>query len=227
VAADWGERWRRLQGEALFRYSRLTMRTARYRVDGQPNMEAAEQSGRPVLWSLWHQQVMLFVSFGDRFLENENFVALTVGDERGDTLGAFAERLGGRAHRVDMQGNPFAAGRAVLRVIRDMNEGRHSVLAPDGPDGPAYVPKPGIAFLARKAEAAVLPCGLWTRQAYQIDRWDRYLVPLPFARIHVAIGPPIYAERRMDQDDLLRQISDALHKTRTRAQVLAGVRPWR
>lgn len=221
-----GNLWRQLQGTALYTYSRVVTRTARYRVEGWEQLEAAEASGRPILWSFWHAQVMAFVSFGDRFLENEDFVAIMVGDERGDTLGAFARRLRGRTFRVDMEGNPFAAGRAVLRVIQEMKAGHQSVIAPDGPDGPAFVPKPGVAFLARKAEAAIVPLGVWTRQAYQLPRWDHYLVPTPFAHFHVKIGQPLLAEQQMEQEALLDQISDVLHKARARAMVLAGVRPW-
>lgn len=222
-----GNRWRQLHGTLLYAYSQLVRRTARFRVEGWEQLEAAEASGRPVLWALWHGQVMGFISFGDRFLDNENFVAVMVGDERGDTLGMFARRLRGRVFRVDMQGNPFAAGRAVLRVIQEMKAGRQSVIAPDGPDGPAFAPKPGVAFLARKAEAAILPLGVWTRQAYQLSRWDRYLVPTPFARFHVKIGQPLLAGQQSEQEVLLAQIEEALHTARARAMVLAGARPWR
>ncbi|MDX1689144.1 MAG: hypothetical protein R3248_14265 [Candidatus Promineifilaceae bacterium] len=225
--SDLGNRWRQIQGTALYAYSRLVTRTARFRVEGWEQMEAAEASGRPVLWAMWHGQLMGFVSFGDRFLENEDFVAVMVGDERGDTLGMFARRLRGRVFRVDMGGNPFAAGRAVLRVIQEMKAGRQSIIAPDGPDGPAFVPKPGVAFLARKAGAVILPLGVWTRQAYQLRRWDRYLVPTPFAHFHVKIGQPLPAEPQMERETLLVQIEEVLHAARERAMVLAGARPWR
>lgn len=227
VFANPGRVWRRLEGTALFSYSRLVAFTSRYRAEGWQNLHAAQATGRPLLWALWHGQVMPFVAFGDRYLPNEQFVAIRVGDERGDVLGAYADRLGSRTYRVDMEGNPFAAGRAVLRVIREMKGGKQSLIAPDGPDGPAFVPKRGITFLARKAEAAVLPVGVWTRQAYQLNRWDNYLVPLPFARIHVTLGEPLLVDRHADEAALERQISRALHRARARAQVLAGVRPWR
>ena len=220
-------RWRRLQGDALFTYSRVVAFSSRYRVEGWQHLHAAEASGRPLLWTMWHGQLMPFVAFGDRYLPNEQFVAVRVGDERGDVLGSYAARLGSSTYRVDMDGNPFAAGRAVLRVIREMRKGKQSVIAPDGPDGPAYVPKRGVTFLARKAEAAVLPIGVWTRQAYPLDRWDNYLVPFPFARIHVALGEPLLVSGKADEAELEEQIVHALHRVRARAQVLAGVRPWR
>ena len=223
---DWRVRWRNLQGSALYLYSRLVTQTCCLRVEGWENLAAAEKSERPLLWSFWHGQVMPFISFGDRYLENEEFVAIVVGDTRADTLSIFADRLRAQTYQVDMEGNPFAAGRAVLRVVRAMQQGKQSIIAPDGPDGPAFVPKPGVSFLARKAEAALLPLGVWTRHAYQLKRWDRYLVPYPFARIHVFLGKPLYVDRKADNDRLLQQVAAALHKARARAQVLAGVRPW-
>ena len=222
-----GSRWRTLQGYGLFLYGRLLSLTGRFHIEGWDHLQQASRSGRPLLWTLWHGQLMPFISFGARFLDPSEFVAIMVGDERADTLGAFSKQLGGTTVRVNMSGNPFAAGRAVLRVIQAMREGSQSVIAPDGPDGPAFVPKPGVAFLARKAGATILPVGAWTRQAYRIKRWDNYLLPFPFARIHVVLGQPLYAEREDDQERLLTAISAALHKARTRAQILAGARPWR
>lgn len=224
--SQWGPAWRAIQGNFLYVYSRLLTRTARIRVEGWENLERARDTGQPVLWSLWHGQVMAFVTFGKRYLDARDFVAIMVGDDRGDTLGTFAQRLGGDTFRVDMTGNPFAAGRAVLRVIQAMRSGKQSVIAPDGPDGPAFVPKPGVAFLAIKAEAMILPVGIWVRPAVSLRRWDRYLLPLPFARYHAVIGEPLPAMRHADRDELLGKISASLHGVRTRAQILAGVRTW-
>jgi lysophospholipid acyltransferase (LPLAT)-like uncharacterized protein len=201
------------------------MLTSRFRVEGWENLEVAKASGRPLLWSLWHGQVMPFVVFGDRFLERDDFVAVVVGDDRGDTLGRYGSHFGSRTYKVNMRGNPVAAGRAVLHIVEALQGGRQSMLAPDGPDGPAFVPKRGVTFLARKAEAVVLPTGICSRQAYRLRRWDRYQVPVPFGRLHVTIGEPIYASRRDDDQELAGRISAALHKARFRAQVLAGIRP--
>lgn len=218
--------WRTLQGHGLYLYGRALSLSGRFHVEGWRHVQDAGKTGRPLLWALWHGQLMPFVSFGARFLDPSRFVAIRVGDERGDTLGVFSRQLGGSTVRVDMSGNPFAAGRAVLRVIQAMESGSQSVIAPDGPDGPPFVPKPGVAFLARKARAAILPVGAWTRHAFHLRRWDRYLLPVPFARTHVVIGAPLLVDRQDDQQLLLNQIAETLHRVRYRAQVLSGVRPW-
>ncbi|MFW5940255.1 MAG: lysophospholipid acyltransferase family protein [Chloroflexota bacterium] len=225
--SELGIRWRHLQGSGLYFYSRVLARTARIHVEGWENYTNTGDDGRPLLWSFWHGQLMPFITFGQRYLDASDFVVITVGDDRNDTLGTFARRLGGVSVGVDMQGNPFAAGRAVLRVIKAMKSGRQSVLAPDGPDGPVFTPKAGVAFLAQKAGASILPVGAWTRHALQMERWDRYLLPLPFARYSIVIGQSLTAQPDGDQHQLLAQISSSLHEVRARAQVLAGVRPWR
>lgn len=219
--------WRTLQGRGLYLYGRALSASGRFHIEGWQNLEKAQESGRPQLLALWHGQLMPFIAFGTRFLDPRQFVAIRVGDQRGDTLGAFASQLGGTTVRVDMAGNPFAAGRAVLRVIKAMQQGSQSVIAPDGPDGPPFVPKPGVAFLARKARAALLPVGAWTRHAIQLQRWDRYLLPIPFAPIQIVFGTPLFVERDDDQALLLEEISAALHSVREQAQVRSGIRPWR
>ena len=213
-----GQRWRQFEGKALYTYHRLITLTARWRFINKANLTQARASGRPLLWTMWHGQVMPFIMYGDRFEDASRFSIIAVGDERGDSLMTLGELIGAKMHTVDMGGNPVAAGRAVLRVIRAMNRGYDTMLAPDGPDGPAYKPKRGVAVLAQKSAAAVLPIGAWTQQAYQRKRWDGYLIPTPFACIHIAFGRPIMVERETPTDNFLDQLSQALHMARHRAR---------
>ncbi len=221
---DLGKQWRIFEGRALYAYHRLITRTSRWQFIGKVNLTQARASGRPILWSLWHGQAMPFIMYGDRFENASRFCLITVGDERGDSLATLGEQIGAKMYTVNMQGNPVAAGRAVLRVIQAMKRGNDSMIAPDGPDGPAYEPKGGVAMLAKKSGAAILPVGVWTRHAYQRRRWDSYLIPSPFARIHMAFGPPIVAKRDTPTDSLLKQITEALHAARNQARQAAGVR---
>lgn len=219
------KRWQRwlsdVQGNALFLYTRMAARTARIRVEGMHHLGAATASGRPLIWAFWHQQTMPFMMYGDRFLDGSTFAMITVGDDRGDILATMARRFRSKPFKVDMQGNPVAAGRAVLAVIKALKQGRQSFLAPDGPDGPAFRPKRGIAVLAAKAQATIVPVGAWTDDAYQLQRWDHYLVPYPFARLQFVFGQPMQVDRRSEENQTLLRITDALNQVRTRAQQLA------
>jgi hypothetical protein len=215
---DLGTRWRQFEGKALYAYHRLVTQTARWHFTGKANLTQARASGRPVLWTMWHGQVMPFIMYGDRFEDANRFSIITVGDERGDTLSTLGENIGAKMHEVNMQGNPVAAGRAVLHVIRAMNQGYDTMLAPDGPDGPAYEPKRGIAVLAQKSAAAIVPIGAYTRQAYRRKRWDGYQIPSPFARVHVVFGQPIFAEKTTPTDSLLARIAQSLTQAMNQAR---------
>lgn len=193
------------QGNMLALYHRILARTVRWQIEGQVNISKAMVSKRPLLWLFWHEQLSIYVTYLVRFVGGEKFTIVTLGgDPRGDVLSTFAATLGATPYGVDMQGNPMAAGRKVLRIIEAMKGGKDSFLAPDGPDGPAFTPKAGASFLARKAEAAVIPVGGFTRAGYALRRWDNYLVPLPFARLHMVFGEPIFINRR-DKDEVVTE----------------------
>ncbi len=213
--------WGQLQGNVLFAYCRLLNLTAHIRVHGATHIESAFATGRPLLWSFWHQQAMPYMLFGDRYLDRHTIAMITAGDDRGEVLGTLARRMGAEPYPVDMAGNPMQAGRAVLHVVRALRKGKQTFIAPDGPDGPAYVPKRGVGFLARKAGAVVLPVGAWTRQAYQKRRWDHYLVPYPFAHIQVVVGEPILPDEYQTDEQFLQRLSPILHAVRAEAIALA------
>lgn len=115
--------WHKIEGEALYRYNRLVSGTARWQVDGQENIDKAKASGRPLLWTYWHEHVTSFIMFGDRFEKAKNFSVIMVGDERSTILGRLGTRLGANMYGIDMQGNPVASGRMLLRVIQAMKKG--------------------------------------------------------------------------------------------------------
>lgn len=211
--------WHKVEGEALFRYNRLVSGTVRWEIEGQEHVELAKASKRPLLWAYWHEHVTSFTMYGDRFENAENFCTIMVGDMRQNILGQLGTRLGAQMFAIDMQGNPVASGRTLLRVIQAMKKGKQSMLAPDGPDGPAQQPKGGVAFIARKAEAAIIPVASRATPAYHIKRWDNHEVALPFGRIKMFFGPPIMPNKKdKDDDALLAQITDALNQVHQKAK---------
>ncbi len=214
--------WGAIQGEALFQYFHLVTRTARFHVEGGEQLERAEASGLPLLWAFWHQQVMLAAHYIYRQDDPARYSNLIVGDDRGFALAHAGRRLGLHAAvKVDMQGNPVVAGRAVLEVVKAMKRGYRSMIAPDGPDGPAFTPKAGMAFVAQKAEALILPMGAYCRPAWKLRRWDEYLVTLPFSDFFYVFGQPIQAMRREDSQSLTDRVAAALSAARQRAQHLS------
>jgi len=77
------------------------------------------------------------------------------------------------------------------------------VITPDGPRGPRFKFKPGALLLAQMSGRAILPMSYAASHAWLI-KWDRFVIPMPFARIAIALGPPCYVPRVTDAASLER-----------------------
>jgi lysophospholipid acyltransferase (LPLAT)-like uncharacterized protein len=78
----------------------------------------------------------------------------------------------------------------------------------DGPKGPAGVIKSGVASLARATGAVVVPVYTTSDRAWYFNRWDRFMLPKPFASVNLRFGEML---------DLTSGVSDKdfeLHRVR-------------
>jgi hypothetical protein len=93
------------------------------------------------------------------------------------------------------RGSSSRGGTVALRgLMRRLDEGTTVAVLVDGPRGPARVAKTGIVSLARRCDVPIQPVAFSARPALRLRSWDRSLVPLPFARVVCAFGPPLVFE---------------------------------
>ena len=85
-------------------------------------------------------------------------------------------------------------------MLRKSRQG-HLVITPDGPRGPRFKFKPGALLLAQMSGRPILPMSYAASHAWLI-KWDRFVIPVPFSRIAIAIGPPVYVPRVNDAASL-------------------------
>ncbi len=71
------------------------------------------------------------------------------------------------------------------------------VITPDGPRGPRFKFKPGAILLAQMSGRPMLPMAYAASRAWLV-KWDKFVIPVPFARIVIAIGTPQYVPRVTD-----------------------------
>jgi len=117
----------------------------------------------------------------------------------------------------------MVAARRLLALIRQMKQGKSLYLNPDGPDGPSHEPKAGVAFIARKAGALIVPAGAFTATGFRVPRWDRYVVPLPFSRITVVLGEPLEVSPEADLEQARMVIQERLNEVERAAEELYTV----
>lgn len=100
-------------------------------------------------------------------------------------------------------GSTSEGGISVLREgVRILRGKKHCIvcLSPDGPSGPSLRVKDGALYFAKMSGAPIIPVCFSSNSAWLQNRWDRYLVALPFSHLKCIIGEPIYIDSKLDKD---------------------------
>jgi len=160
--------------------------TLRYEIDDRAGIV-----GRPLvenyIGALWHNRLLIFPLILRRFFPNRHGAALISASRDGDLLTDAVHRFG---FDVVRGSSSRMGASAILQLSEVLASGCDVVITPDGPRGPAYEIGPGIIFLAQKTGAAVLPFNMEYSSCWRVKSWDRFIVPRPFAKIHLIIGRP-------------------------------------
>ncbi|HPK04015.1 MAG TPA: lysophospholipid acyltransferase family protein [Candidatus Sumerlaeota bacterium] len=218
-----------LRGDLLFRWVviplvalliRLIVFMQRRRYVGLEHFRAAIDSGRPVVWAFWHED-LIGMAMTYLHLKSPRDVAIMISRSRdGDRLARLMQRLGARPVRAS---SSRGAVRGFLEVLRRLRPGDAApgtvAIALDGPRGPRRQPKPGAALLARKAGALIVPVAFHHQRQWVFGSWDRTRLPKPFTRTTCVFGEPLDASRWDDEAALLQRMVEALDQMHGAAPV--------
>jgi hypothetical protein len=69
---------------------------------------------------------------------------------------------------------------------------------------------PGVAALAARTGVPVVPLGIGATPAVTLRSWDRFQIPLPFARVVMVFGTPIDVPRDGDRGSVQSALATAL-----------------
>lgn len=187
---------------------RVLASTWRVRTVNGQQLDEARRSGQRVLFALWHGELLPLL-----WHQRGRGVAVMISEHRdGEIIAQIAESLGYRTVRGS---SSSGASRALLGLTRAIDGGADGAITPDGPRGPAHVFAPGAAVAAQRSGALIVPIRARASRAWRLRSWDRFLIPKPFARVTVTMGPltPVIAESpraAAAQSDALQQILDAV-----------------
>jgi lysophospholipid acyltransferase (LPLAT)-like uncharacterized protein len=130
----------------------------------------------------------------------------------GEWIARIIERFGyGTARGSSSRGGR----RAMLQLVKDMQQGRAAGFAIDGPRGPRRVAQPGAVWLAGAAGQPLLPFHLEASRYWELRSWDRTQIPHPFSTVALVIGEPMPVAR--DLTDTEREAGRVELETRLRA----------
>jgi hypothetical protein len=99
------------------------------------------------------------------------------------------------------------------------------VVTPDGPKGPRMRFKAGAVKAAQMTGAPLVALTGSARPRKVFATWDRFCLPLPFARAEIHFGPPIHVPRDADAaalDRCRRAAEDSLNALTNSAERTLG-----
>lgn len=184
------------------------------RIQGGEHLDAALAQYKAVIPCLWHQHLLVGVRFllgkRDRGLKLGFMISPSVDGEVGAMA---AQRLGGHVVR----GSSSYTGARALRdfYLAVAKENVSLLITPDGPRGPRYEAKSGALMIAQLSGKPIVPISYAASRAFKFRAWDRFVLPLPFARVVIAVGEPIVVPKVMTPKDLeamQRRLSEILRE---------------
>nr|XP_061813403.1 uncharacterized protein RP090-like [Nerophis lumbriciformis] len=187
----------------------LLERTCRYRiVSGGKHLEALLAEPRPVIFCFWHNRLLLAAPYLFHRVHRRGLEITVLASQSRD--GELAARLAGVWRLRTVRGSATRGGRQAMRgIYRAIARHRSSpIMIPDGPTGPIYKFKPGVAVLAQMSDVPILPLGLAARRRLRVGSWDRLMVPWPFSRVAIAVGAPRPVPRGLSSEEFAAAVRD-------------------
>ncbi len=163
----------------------LLLSTCRFQVRGLDTFVQTAQKGKCAL-ILWHDNLGLAAALLKKFAPDLEYTAVVSNSKDGRVLA----RLATSYPQCDALLVAHNARDVALKgMVSALQEGKRVlIVTPDGPRGPKYKLKPGVAVAAVHAGASVVPFSWRASRCWRLPSWDRMAFPKPFSRIEVTFG---------------------------------------
>jgi 3-deoxy-D-manno-octulosonic-acid transferase len=206
-------------------YIRLAYNTSTVRRD-PPDTDAKLFAEHPQIFAMWHGQFgMLPKIKPDRPADVAAMVARH-GDAEliAGVLSRFGMRLirgAGASYRRRNRG-----GAAALReALRALQQGTTVAMTADVAPGPARKAGNGIVMLAKLSGRPIVPCAMATSRYVTLNTWSAFTINLPFSRLGIVVGDPIWVPEDADSAALEAAriaVERGLNQATARAYELVG-----
>lgn len=208
----------KLLGFLIWVIARFIGLTLRIRYEHFERIEETLQQHRGGILVTWHGRTLIPANV----FRGRGYWALISLSRDGDVQNQVFRRFGYQTIR----GSTGRGGvRAVLQLAQKIREGGVLAFTPDGPRGPTHKVQPGTIFLAQRSGCPIIPLGISARPRKLLRSWDRYMIPLPFARAAFVVGEPVMVPPDLDEagrNQCAEALERAINAAEQRAEQMMG-----
>jgi Uncharacterized protein conserved in bacteria len=191
----------------------LVLKTCRVKIEGIDVLEEHLQ-GKSTILALWHNQLLLFPHVLAPYTKQRRFVAAVSASRDGDLLDTFI-RTYPQASTIRIKHNRRHV--ALQTIATELNTSSCTLLiTPDGPRGPRYKAKPGIAWIQKTSQANIVVFSWTANRYFELSSWDRLRIPRPFSKIVVSLKS-VHLDDTLSDQMRLQTIQEAMSSKYTRS----------
>lgn len=173
---------------------RLLIATCRVEIEGIDEFALRATRDKCIL-VLWHNRLLILPEILHKFAPQFLYRAVISKSTDGELLAILANSYSvGRTLRVPHN----ARHQALSQMIKQLKDGQEVlIVTPDGPRGPRYRSKPGATVAAKITGATIFPLTWSASRFWQLNTWDRLILPKPFSKIVINLGQSILYQTKI------------------------------
>jgi lysophospholipid acyltransferase (LPLAT)-like uncharacterized protein len=175
--------------------------TARLEVHGDAAVLDMIKRGQPFIPCYWHQQNLACALYLLSLQQHGLKAGFLVSPSRdGEAPAKIFQRWGAHVIRGSSSRTGAHALRELYQIItRDKVSPANT---PDGPRGPRFEFKTGPLMLAQMAQAPIVPLAAAADSYWQLNSWDRFILPKWGSRLAISVGAPLTVAKGLPMNDL-------------------------
>lgn len=191
-------------------YLQCVGKTSRILWSGTEHVRRLQSLHTRWIYAFWHGRQVFFL-----YSHRRQPICTMVSRSRdGEWISRVITCFGMRFSR----GSSSRAGAPALReMVQWAARGFYPSMTPDGPRGPARQVKPGVLYLAQKLGWPILPIANGMRRKLIFRGWDDYWVPLPFNRVSIVCGDPLWISQTDSLEERAQELKRALDEVTEQA----------
>jgi len=196
--AKWHQR---LAAALVFGLIRGLAATTRGELDDRSGLLKGAPTGK-IIFSIWHNRLalslMMYRRYVVRFAPERRMAAMVSASRDGGMLARVLEHFSVEPVR----GSSSRRGPQALReMISWAERGRDLAITPDGPRGPCYQVQDGVISTAQLTGLPIVPVSYHLNWKFRPKSWDRFQIPLPFARCRIRTGEIVRVPREATESE--------------------------
>jgi len=137
------------------------------------------------IMACWHGELLMIPYAYTRYRKNPH-VKLLISEHFDGNL--IAKTLNFFGFGTIRGSSTRGGAKALIESIKEIKNGYDLGITPDGPKGPRHEVHDGIVIMAQKAKVKIVLVEIKPTKFWQLNSWDKFVIPKPFGTINYYIS---------------------------------------